>query len=122
MHAEHSLITILGHVLVAVLYLHRGVHNLFRFNYHAERLKEFKIPFPKLNLAFGLVMMLTGGVMVLMDYYAWIGAIQLIVFTVVATFLYHNFWAMEDGKECERHRNEFFANTAILGGLFLIIG
>ena len=122
MHAEHSLITILGHLLVAVLYLYRGFGNFFRFNYHAERLKEFKVPFPRLNLVFGLAMMLTGGLMVLVDYYAWIGAIQLIFFTVVATLLYHNFWAMEEGKERSRHRNEFFANAAIIGGLFMIIG
>ena len=122
MHAEHSLITILGHVLIAVLYLHRGFQNLFRFDYHVGRLEEFNIPFPRLAMVFGLAMMLIGGVMVAVDFHAWIGAIALIVFTVAATLLHHHFWAMEEGSERRRHRNEFLANTAIIGGLFLMIG
>jgi putative oxidoreductase len=122
MHAEHSLITILGHVLIAILYLYRGFENLFRFDYHVEHLKEFNIPLPRVNMVFGLAMMLAGGVMVLVDFHAWIGAILLIVFTIAATLLHHHFWAMEDGNERKRHRNEFFANTAVIGGLLLMIG
>jgi hypothetical protein len=41
-------------------------------------------------LACALAMMLAGGVMVALDVYARIGALMLIIFTLIATYLYQS--------------------------------
>jgi putative oxidoreductase len=46
-------------------------------------------------------------------------ALILAVFTVVATFLFHNFWAMPADKAFLQQLM-FFKNIAVVGGLFVV--
>ena len=121
MHADHSILQIVAHGMIAFLFVFRAVHAMPTFGHHAERFRSRRVPFPGAVLAGGFATMLIGGVMVALDYYAWIGAIMLVVFTVMANFLYHDFWAMEPGQKRDIHRNIFCNNIAVMGGLVLVI-
>ncbi len=121
MHADHSILQIVAHGMIAFLFLFRAVHAMPTFGRHAERFRHRRVPFPDAVLAGGFATMLIGGAMVALDYYAWIGAIMLVVFTVMANFLYHDFWAMEPGPQRDNHRNIFCNNIAVMGGLVLVI-
>lgn len=106
--------------MIALLFLFRGVTAIPKFKHHSARIGSRGVPCPDLVLTGGLAMMLMGGAMVALDYYAWIGASMLIVFTLSANFLYHNFWEME-GELANRHLYTFFNNVAVMGGLILVI-
>jgi putative oxidoreductase len=123
-HATHSVLTILGHILVGSVFISQAVGTLppARFANHANKLRDKGFPFPNAVLACGLAIMLAGGAMVILDVYARIGGWMLIGFTVVATILYQNFWAISDPARRREKRGTFFNNLAILGGLFLIVG
>ncbi len=122
MHADHSILQIVAHGMIAFLFLFRAVHAMPTFGRHAERFRNRRVPFPNVVLAGGFATMLIGGAMVALDYYAWIGAIMLVVFTVMANYLYHDFWAMEPGSpQRDNHRNTFCNNIAVMGGLVLVI-
>jgi uncharacterized membrane protein YphA (DoxX/SURF4 family) len=58
--------------------------------------------------------------MVALDLYVSIGAAMLIVFTLAAIHLYHNFWDME-GRERNLHLYTACNNVAVMGGLVLVI-
>jgi uncharacterized membrane protein YphA (DoxX/SURF4 family) len=122
-HASHSLLEIAGYVLIGSVFISQAVATLSpdRFQFHASKLRDKRIPAPAFVLGCGLAMMLSGGLMVMLDVYPRVGASMLIFFTVVATFLYQSFWTFKDPARRREKRSSFFNNLAILGGLLLIV-
>ena len=120
-HANHSALQILGHVMIAFLFLFRCFTAMPRFAEHRDRLAKKNVPFPDISLAIGLGMMLVGGLSVLLDVYTTVGACLLIAFTMLANLLYHDFWNHKDNW-AERNRSlyVFCNNTAVMGGLVLV--
>lgn len=121
MHADHSVVEIIGRILVASLFLIRGIGSIPRFDSHLQRMRARKVPLPLLTLTMGFVIMLAGGVMVALDFYAWIGAAALLVFVVAANLLYHDFWAMGDPEKKRTHTYFFLNNIAVMGGLVMVM-
>lgn len=121
-HANHSILTIAGYAMVGSVFINQAISTLprERFTNHSKKLGDRGFPFPDLVLACALAMMLAGGVMVILDVYAPVGALMLIIFTLIATYLYQNFWTIEDPGKKREKRGSFFNNLAILGGLLLI--
>ena len=119
-HADHSVWQIIAHLMIAFLFLYRCFTAWPRFDEHAGRLADRGMPLPRLALLGGFGLMLVGGASVALDYYAPYGAGLLIIFTMSANYLYHNFWDMEGG---ERNRHLYTAcnNVAVMGGLLLVI-
>lgn len=120
-HTDHSAIVIIGHVMVAFLFLFRGITAFPQFDHHLERFVARRVPFARFVLLCGFVTMVVGGVMIAIDYYAWAAASALILFTVMANFLYHDFWTLEDPQRRQTHLWIFCNNIAVMGGLFMIV-
>jgi putative oxidoreductase len=120
-HADHSLLQILGHVCIATFFLLIGVRNLVISGNHVNKFRKMGIPFPEALLAGGYAFQFAGGIMVLIDFYAWIGAILLIIFTVMANVLYHCWWWVDDIEHSRRQMNLFFNNVGNIGGLLLLL-
>ena len=60
-----------------------------------------------------------GGLSVILGYRARWGALALIVFTVPATLIFHNFWALE-GMDQQINMIMFMKNLSMIGGLSLV--
>lgn len=120
-HADHTWLQIIGHGLIAFLFIFRCLTALARFDEHASRIAARGVPFSKIVLAGGFAFMLLGGVSIAIDYYSHIGGGMLIIFTMAAIYLYHNFW--DATEPLEKNRRLYIAcnNTAVIGGLLLII-
>ena len=117
---QHTLIEILAHAMIAFLFLYRGVAAIPRFDHHKARLAAKAIPAAGFVLACGLGLMIVGGALVLLGTYAAAGAAMLIVFTIAANVLYHDFWSVEDQQKRRQERNSFYNNVAVMGGLLLV--
>ena len=61
-----------------------------------------------------------GGASVALGIYPALGALALAVFTLAASVLYHNFWAMQ-GEERASHLNSMASNLALVGAFLIII-
>ncbi len=120
MHADNSVLEIIAYVMIASLFIFRGFGSMSQFSHHAGRLRSRRVPFPEAVLVIAFGFMLAGGVMVALDFFAWIGAALLILFTVLANFLYHDFWNHEPGQEKSRSTNIFANNISVMGGLLLV--
>ncbi|NQU71755.1 MAG: DoxX family protein [Rhodospirillales bacterium] len=120
-HTDHSALVIIGHLMVAFLFLYRGITAFPQFDHHLSRFQERGIPFARYVLLGGFATMIVGGLMIAVDYYAWAGAAGLILFTVMANFLYHDFWTLEDPQRRQTHTWIFCNNIAVMGGLFMIV-
>ena len=122
-HAGHSAIEVIAHGLVALLFIGAGAFNLLseaRSRQHAEHFASLGLPFPWLILGTGYAMQFSGGLMVLFDWHADIGALILIVFTIAAMFAYHHFWRISEPMRRNTARLFFLNNCGVLGGLLLI--
>ena len=122
-HAEHSLVQIIAHMLVAYLFICAGAVNAsskLRSRQHAEHFAALGYPLPWLVLITGYGVQFTGGAMVLADWHADIGAIALMVFTIVAMLSYHHYWRFSEPARRNTARLFFINNCGVLGGLLLI--
>jgi uncharacterized membrane protein YphA (DoxX/SURF4 family) len=115
-----SWLWIAGQVTLAALYIHRGLGAVGEFSDYVEQLTQRGVPMPAFVMAGGMFTMLTGGLMVAADWYAFYGAILLIVFTLLANHWFHHFWKME-GLMKKLHFYFFCNNISIIGGLLLVM-
>lgn len=120
MHVADSALEIVAHLMIAFLFLYRGLTALPKFAHHAAQMEGHNIPFPRVFAAGGFATMLVGGVMVGLNYHAAIGAWLLIAFTLLANLLYHHFWSMNDPRLRQTHTWIFCNNIAVMGGLLLV--
>ena len=120
LHTDHTLLQILAHICIAFLFLYRGITAFPQFEQHMKTFRAHHVPFPKFVLLCGFATMLLGGLSVLLDFYVWIGAGMLVLFTVIANFLYHDFWRMDEPRQKQTHLWVFCNNVAVTGGLLLV--
>lgn len=121
LHGDHTIWQITAHLMIAFLFLYRCLTAMPRFDHHVATIAARGVPFASVVLVGGFGLMLAGGASVALDILAPYGAGLLIVFTMAANFLYHNFWNME-GAERNRHLYTFCNNVAVMGGLVLVAG
>src|SRR4029077_9529691 len=124
MYGDTSWLDTAGRLLIVFCFLATGLCNLTkaRVRDHIERMTAFGIPAPAAAFWIGIALQLTGCALLLFDWYPEIGVYCLIVFTVVATGIFHRFWSNPDPAKRNSSRIIFLGNIAILGGLLLVLG
>ena len=112
-----------GRLLIVLCFLATGLCNLTkaRIKNHIDRMAAARTPFPARAFWIGIVLQFTGCALVLANWHAEIGVYCLIVFTVMATMIFHRFWGMQDPAKRNLSRIILLGNTAILGGLLLLL-
>jgi putative oxidoreductase len=115
------LVEIVGRTLIALLYIFQAMSATQRFGFHAGRLRERGVPAPNAAFVIALAMMFVGGILMLLNIFPRYGATLLLVFTVAATILFHNFWSIRDAQLRRDKRKAFVYNLAIIGGLLLVL-
>jgi putative oxidoreductase len=76
------------------------------------------VPAAPLVLIVGSLFQIVAGLMLMLGVYAGWGALGLVVFIVIATIMFLNFWDLE-GPARDAARAGFQSNMAILGGLLI---
>ncbi|OGA03338.1 MAG: hypothetical protein A3H35_15815 [Betaproteobacteria bacterium RIFCSPLOWO2_02_FULL_62_17] len=112
-----------GLLLIVAYYLLHLLHDVKPgpTQHHIGMLRGFGVPFPAVALRVAFAFELTGCVLLLTGWHADIGITILIAFTVVANALYNRYWTMEEPFRRECCRLLLGANTAVLGGLCLLL-
>lgn len=122
MYSDHTILQTVGQLLIAFLFLATGVINAAtKFKQHLDRMVAVGVPFAKAALITGFAMQLVGGLLVALDTWRSIGAGILIVFTLVATAIFHQFWRVGDPLRRHLHVSFIFSNTALVGALLLLM-
>jgi putative oxidoreductase len=118
--ASQSYGPLVGRILIAPLFLVSGIHKITGFSAVAATMARAGMPASETLLIGAIVLELVGGLMVLLGWHARLGALLLAVFTIAATVVFHNFWAV-DAAQVRGQLNHFMKNLAILGGLAYIM-
>lgn len=110
----------LGRVLLALLFLWSGYGKLMNPAGTAGYMKSFGLPLPEVLVWVALLVELAGGAMLVLGYKVRWAALALIVFTVIASFVFHAFWAVPPAQAMGQQIN-FMKNIAIIGGLLALL-
>jgi len=117
-----GILAVTGRVLLCVIFLMAAVGNKIpHFSDVAQLMASKGIPQPKLMLVGAIVFLLAGSLSVMTGYRARIGASLLLVFLVLATYYFHNFWTIADAKAQQDQLMQFMKNLSIMGAMLFII-
>lgn len=121
-YADHTPLEVAGQLMIATLFLGTlAINATAKVQQHVDRMAAMGIPLPRATLWAGFALQGVGGVMVVLDWHADIGALLLIVFTVLASAIFHRFWSVEDPLRRHLHLSFMFSNIAVIGGLLLLV-
>ena len=117
-----GIITVIGRVMLSTIFLMSAVGNKIpNFNQVAGYMDFEGVPAAKLMLAGAIVFLIAGSLSVILGYKARIGASLLLIFLVLATYFFHDFWTLEDATEKQQQMIHFMKNMALMGAMLLII-
>ena len=107
-------------VCLSAVFLYSGIDKLAHWREGVVEVSALRLPQPALFLGLTIVVQLGAGLMVLLGFYARVGALLLFGFTGLATLLAHRFW-QDDGPERRRNLTTALEHLAIMGGFLLIL-
>lgn len=121
MYQDHTALQAAGQLLLAFAFLATGVRNaLWKFQQHVDRMVAYGLPRAKLLLSGGFILQFSGAILVAMDFQRALGAALLIVFTVLASAIFHRWWLMPDPLLRHLHLSNLIVNIGVIGGLLLV--
>lgn len=115
-----AILIIIGRFLLGGYFLQAGIRNFMKLPLHTSILAKKGVPMPRESLIVALAVQVLGGAMVAFGVFPALGAIGLILFTVAANYLYHNFTQFQ-GDERRSHLASVLVNAAVCGALLLVI-
>ena len=115
-----TFLIILGRALVGALFLIAGIRNTLKLSERIAGKTNYGWPLPAGLVGAGFAIEVFGGASLIIGVWPAFGALALIVFTVLATALYHNF-TLFSAPERDTHFYFVTVNAALCGALLLII-
>ena len=112
-------LTLIGRVLLALLFVPAGFGKLMGFAGTVGYIASKGVPLPEVAAAIAVAVELGLGILLLVGYKARWAALLIGLFTLVITFIFHNFWAVPP-EMVIMQRMSFMKNLAIVGGLFTV--
>lgn len=108
-----------GRLLLALLFLPAGIAKLTGFAGTVGYISSVGLPMPQAAAAIALVIEIVGGVALIIGYQTRVAAIVLAIFTLVASFFFHNYWTLPADQQLIPQLL-FFKNIAVVGGLLTL--
>ena len=110
-------LSLLGRVLLALLFVPAGFSKIAGFAGTVGYIASKGVPLPEVAAAIAVAVELGLGLLLLVGFQTRWAALGIALFTLVITFIFHNFWAVPEAQMAMQKLN-FFKNMAIVGGLF----
>src|SRR5258708_8174319 len=120
---DFSSLEIAGRLLIVAFFVIAGLCNLTRARIkdHVDRMIAFGTQSRTAVFWRGIIMQFASCGLILAGWHADLGVVGLIVFTLVATAIFHRFWQMDDPGRRNGMRLGLLNNIAVLGGLLLLL-
>jgi putative oxidoreductase len=80
----------------------------------------YRVPQARLALVAGFALQFSGGALLLLDLHRALGAGLLIVFTILASAIFHRWWLVADPLLSHLHLSNLLVNCGVVGGLLLV--
>ena len=127
--------TLVGRILLALIFLMSAVGNKIpNFSAVADLMKSQGVPLPSVLLKGAIDFLLVGSLSIVLGFKARIGATLLLVFLVLATYFFHDFWTWPEDAMWILNSNSdvkmlvqqvemisFMKNLALMGAMLFIV-
>jgi len=112
---------LMGRIFIAFLFIYEALDAMVFYDKTKATMTAYGITYYQdLILTTLIIILLVGGVLVLIGYYASIGATLLLMYWLPFTLIVYSFW--DDAPEYQRiHTLYFMRNLALCGGLMQLI-
>jgi putative oxidoreductase len=109
----------LGRFLLGAAFVVFGVRNIANIPRLTGVMEEKGLlPQPRLWIIAGVAIQIIGGLMIATGILAWIGALFLFAFVLLAAYLFHPFWEFPEGERTP-HINACIMNTGLAGAFLM---
>ena len=108
-----------GRLLLALLFLPAGFSKIAGFAGTVGYIASKGMPLPELGAALAIVVEVGAGLALLAGFGTCWAALLLAGFTLVASFIFHNFWGVP-ADQAMVQQLMFFKNMAVVGGLLTV--
>ena len=116
-----SLVSLLGRVLLSLIFLFSAIGKVFDFSGTTKYMTAHGVPTPALFLIVAILLELAGGLSLLVGYWARLGVVLLLLFLLPVTLVMHDFWTIEDAAQWRIGMIMFMKNLGIAGGLLYVL-
>ena len=116
---RHDWAALLARILLAALFIMSGFGKIGGFEGTAGYIASKGLPMSQVLAALTILVELGGGLLLLFGWKARWAALALAVFTLLAAFLFHNYWTYPAEQRMAQYLN-FWKNMAMAGGMLAI--
>ena len=114
-----DLLALVGRVLIAYLFIPAGFGKLMGFAGTVGYIQSAGMPMPEVAAVGAILVELGVGLAMLVGFKTRIAALILAAFTLVATLVFHAFWAVPEAQQMVT-KLLFTKNIAVIGGLLVL--
>lgn len=119
MHSLSKPLTLIARILLAAIFISAGFSKLFGFDGTVAYIASKGLPAPVVLAALTTALEILGGIAIVFGYKTRVAGLLLGGFTILAAFIFHNFWAVP-ADQAYIQNIMFMKNLSMAGGLFLL--
>lgn len=109
-----------GRLLLAALFLPAGIGKITGFAGTVGYISSVGLPLPTVAAAVAILVEVGGSLALIAGFGTRLAALVLALFTLVASFFFHNYWGVP-ADQAFVQQLLFFKNIAVAGGLFVLV-
>lgn len=114
-----SIAALVGRVLLALMFVIAGVGKIGGFEGTVGFIASKGLPLPAVLAAGTVALEIVGGLALIAGFKARWAALALAAFTLLATVLFHNYWAMPAEQQYVQ-QTMFLKNLGVAGGMLML--
>ena len=115
----HNPLSLVGRLLMALLFLPAGISKIAGFAGTVGYIASKGVPLPEVAAIIAIIVEVAGGIALILGFKTRWAALALAAFTLVATVMFHNYWAMPAEQQMMQQLM-FMKNIAVVGGLLTL--
>ncbi len=110
-----------GRIMIATIFLLSAIGNKIpQFNALSGYMASEGVPAPQLMLVGAIVFLIVGSISLVLGFKARVGAVLLLVFLVLATYYFHDFWNFS-GADRQNQMIQFMKNLSMMGTMAFVV-
>ena len=118
--ATQNAFSLAARLLLALLFLPAGIGKLTGFEGTVGYIASAGLPLPEAGAVLALTVEIVGGLALIAGFGTRFAALVLAVFTLAASYFFHNYWALPADQQFVQQLL-FFKNVAVTGGLLSLV-
>lgn len=116
-----SLMTLLGRWAIAAIFLLSGIFKFVLYSSTVEYMTSKGLLYGGFLLVIAALVEILGALFIILGWKTRWAAFVLLLYLIPVTYVFHDFWNIEDPVASQLQFYQFLKNLAIFGGLLLLV-